>query len=366
MPTSSRIWFFRIFSILLGTAIAFLTAEVGLGLLSDHISKSEQMAPGLIRHDPDLGWRLTPGWSGTHTTFDYTTSYSTDVRGFRQSDVGQNNVRRRVLVLGDSFVFGLGVANSETFVSCLNRTTTDVAFVNGGIPGYSPDQVMLWAPTARLLSRSTEELLFVYLGNDLIDIGEDFPFQAPYAKPSAALNQQGELVILNQPVPAELKAGGPGQITADMIGGDAQPLFPRSQIMRLLREAGLGRANVNEAAIIEAIEPKLALFSAVLNRIRAQGENPLTLVILPGASATQTTGTLSGIYQQHLREQLLSLARAENLPTIDLLEALSKGPLGQGKELYFVNDGHLTSSGHERVCETLRGYYNASTIGQQD
>ncbi|XOV86635.1 MAG: GDSL-type esterase/lipase family protein [Pseudomonadota bacterium] len=348
-----RIWFFRLTAILLGTLVALLFAEGVLRLISSHISAADEMAPGLIRHDPQLGWRLSPGWRGEHRTFDYTTTYSTDARGLRQSDSGRDT-RRRVLVLGDSFVFGLGVGNSETFVSCLNRTTALVSFVNGGIPGYSPDQVMLWAPTARLLSRSTEDLLVVYLGNDLLDIGEEYPFQAPYAKPAASLSPTGELLMLHQPVPASLKSTGSTRVAADLIGGQAQSLFAGSQIMRLLREAGLARASVDEDAILKANAPKLGLFAAVLSELEQQNGSTLTLAILPGASAVQTAGTLSAVYQGQMREQLLALAHARDLPVIDLFPALSGD-----RAFYFPNDGHLTQSGHDRVCEVLRAHFVA-------
>ena len=103
--------------------MAFGFALVALGVVElllrqreGSIRKSDRLDPGFIRHDPLLGWALSPRAEGSHAHHDFQATYHVDATGFRSSRpdgvVPMPGSRRHALV-GDSFTFGLGVSDAE-------------------------------------------------------------------------------------------------------------------------------------------------------------------------------------------------------------------------------------------------------------
>jgi len=101
--------------------------------------------------------------------------YDIDASGFRIDPLA-GKTGSRVAVLGDSFTFGLGVANGETFVSRLNAGSDDGRhYLNLGVPGYSTDQELLLLKKTGNALKPDIVLLVVYLANDLFDNNRSFP-----------------------------------------------------------------------------------------------------------------------------------------------------------------------------------------------
>ena len=197
---------FGIVAIILGLVIGLSALEVALGYLRSRIQTSDHMDPGMMRYEPTLGWRLSPGWTGTHVNHDFEVTYSINRLGFRgRSDLTQPG--RRVAVFGDSFTFGLGVDDGETLVAALNQAAGGAAAAfNFAAPGYATDQQVLLAERVLSRVRVSDVVLVAYLGNDLIDNMLAFPVQGPRGKPYFQLKPDG-LVLRNTPVPRAPKSG---------------------------------------------------------------------------------------------------------------------------------------------------------------
>lgn len=110
---------------------------------------------------------------------------------------------RRVLVLGDSYVFGVGVDEEHAFAARLAarlaRGGARIEVVNAGVMGYSNDQqlVLLEELGARL---APDVVVLVMCDNDFEGNGESFAYQQ-YYKPWFELAPDGALVRHNLPVP---------------------------------------------------------------------------------------------------------------------------------------------------------------------
>ena len=101
---------------------------------------------GQFEADPYLKWVLSPGVSmgeGEHI----------NAQGMRDLPLGERKPegQKRLLVLGDSSVFGAGVRLEETFVQRLEAslnpaelpaTERSIQVLNGGVPGYSTYQCL--------------------------------------------------------------------------------------------------------------------------------------------------------------------------------------------------------------------------------
>ncbi|MBI4229290.1 MAG: hypothetical protein HY608_00485 [Planctomycetes bacterium] len=85
--------------------------------------------------DPELDWRLNPGYRGPGTTINRA--------GFRGPDLPGEGARRLVAALGDSCTFGTGVTDAEAWPAALERLLGPPwAVANAGVPGYTSSQCL--------------------------------------------------------------------------------------------------------------------------------------------------------------------------------------------------------------------------------
>jgi len=107
---------------LLGIITAFVMAEFYLRYRADRIQKSNNLEIGMVKYDRLLGWKLMPGWQGNHKHFDFQVTHTINAYGFRfDFNTIRSGCENLYAVVGDSFTFGMGVENGQTFVGLLNK-----------------------------------------------------------------------------------------------------------------------------------------------------------------------------------------------------------------------------------------------------
>jgi lysophospholipase L1-like esterase len=319
-----------------------------------------------VQYDPDLGWKLTPGWSGRHDNAEFSASYSINALGLRNDAPVQVRIpgNRLTLVVGDSFTFGLGVNDDATFVHQLNAShPPGTSFSNASMPGFSTDQQALLIEQ-RLLSLTPDRiLLVVYLGNDLFDNLRPFPLQVSSAKPYFAVTGQG-MELRNHPVPKQRKpaADGPEGLVAAVWGKDVSQwpwrtrFEQQSELFRIFSQKLLPVSDYR-GMLRTRFAPEMALFERILERIAADCQRrgvKLVIVTLAGRSFVNEPGSVSAQYQEVFREQVLSHAKARLLGVIDVAGLMQERYLKENREWFYPNDGHLNPAGHQVVAELLQ------------
>lgn len=94
-------------------------------------------------HDPLLGYTLTPNITVrfSQNIFVRTPTFlvKTNMEGFRDINHSINKLPGiiRIIVMGDSFVWGSGLEYEEIFTSKLQRSIKNVEIFNFGVPGYN-------------------------------------------------------------------------------------------------------------------------------------------------------------------------------------------------------------------------------------
>ena len=103
-----------------------------------------------MKFDPLLFWSLKPDLAAfpvegriRETDIDFTVTTNSD--GLRSPEIPPKGRRFRVLAVGNSCTFGIGIGDSETWPAALedemNRTTGGmVEVINAGVPGYTAFQ----------------------------------------------------------------------------------------------------------------------------------------------------------------------------------------------------------------------------------
>ena len=135
---------FRIIGVLGGFLVAFLLAEVAVRLISP-----QEVGPVRFACNPELGEIPVPGQQGERKIPGvYSFRYSNNSLGWR----GRREYREakqtdyRVLFLGDSFTYGTGVNDDQTFAARVEKDLRagrmSVEVLNAGAPGKGTDYAL--------------------------------------------------------------------------------------------------------------------------------------------------------------------------------------------------------------------------------
>ncbi len=194
---------------LLVLAATLLVLEGALRLLHVHFPAIPRVVFGSVlwRYDPLTGWSHIPGTTGR---VDLGGPDAGRVRinslGFRGREVKARKEPGvvRVLALGDSFVFGIGVDEEHAFTTRLESRLRDLTglpheVVNMGVPGFSTDQEYLQF-RERGLALAPDVVLLVVCDNDFEGNAQSFMYLR-YYKPYFTIAGDGRLVAGNLPVP---------------------------------------------------------------------------------------------------------------------------------------------------------------------
>src|SRR4030095_5405262 len=104
-----------------GVVVGLLLAELAVRLVRPQ--SVMLVSRGLYAPDPPRRYRLQPGFRGTVTNrVEFDTRISITREGLRGPEIGPKRPGSfRILVLGDSFAFGVGAREGETYPAQLQR-----------------------------------------------------------------------------------------------------------------------------------------------------------------------------------------------------------------------------------------------------
>ena len=132
-----------------------------------------------------LGWVHRPGVNTTINTGEGTVHLLTDGDGYRVGLHGRVEARKRILLLGDSFMEALQVEDEQSVPGLLESRLAralgePVAVRNTGVGGWDPPQYLMAERRALAHERFDLVLVALYLGNDVVPRHiERFPPRAP-------------------------------------------------------------------------------------------------------------------------------------------------------------------------------------------
>jgi lysophospholipase L1-like esterase len=181
-------------SLLLGFSIVavLLLMEAAARMLRSSIEPTGNQYV-FYQFDPLLGWVNQPNVTGIYRRAEFSYPLVTNRHGMRYRDV--NLVRSegvyRVAVLGDSFTWGIGVADKDRFTERVETIFQGrVEMLNFGVSGYGPIQYLIQLP--RILEFHPDAVLIAFcLGNDFQD--NVFYRRYGYYKPYSALTDPIEI-----------------------------------------------------------------------------------------------------------------------------------------------------------------------------
>jgi lysophospholipase L1-like esterase len=313
-----------------GVLVVLVLGEVALRILG--LGHPYYSAPELYRpsDDPRILFEPRPGFNG----FSEGTWVTTNSRGLRERElpVTKPAGTRRVVFLGDSVTFGAGVRDDEPFPRLLEASISSsgagpIESVNTGVVGYNSIQEL-----ARLervgLSYQPDVVVLTFVVNDMLETFSIFEHQYE---------------------PTGLLAGAKVWLRRN----SHLYRFVQNVYWRIGQEIRRAREGTTESfRKRDRLEERLATLGVMIRTSRASGARFL-LVIYPDNLSDPVSPGPSG-ERLTMREELERFATREQVPLVDLSEALGDVRDPRARQHRLREDPHPSPEGHRVIAEALR------------
>jgi lysophospholipase L1-like esterase len=316
----------------------------------------------VYRASGTLAHELRPDWSSRFVSTDFDVAVHTNALGFRGGPVSAAKPpgTERILVLGDSFAFGWGVEDAETFSavleSQLRAAGVHAQVIDAGVPGYSTAQHLIFL-RERGFALDPDLILIAECGNDIDELAwyslRPGPDGLPVASSSKRhfINPEGHMEIRNEGL-VEL----PRLPLPDAV---ADWLYENSFAFRWLR--------VRVIKAIEALRIRAAAQAAL-----DPGELPTTLTAIAPARLDAALSGSAEFRLRYHREMLRAIEREAAQRGIQVRYLLAEPAAVQRSDCAamrcldpttlftrernpenYIADGHWSAAGHARVGAEL-------------
>jgi lysophospholipase L1-like esterase len=339
---------------LVGLSLAFTGAglEVALRLFWDGYYLKERKSYAMPH--PDRGWENRPGIEVDVGQPEFSTRATHNSLGLRGPEIAEApGDRLRVVVLGDSFTYGVGVEDDETFSARLAELDPHLEVLNLGVNNYSTTQELLLL-RERGLAFEPRVVVLAFFWNDVPDsFKREFP---------AFRLDEG---VLRYPEPRS-----PADPPLMSWEASRKPLrhsyayrflSDRLDLLRWRVSLALGRP-IDDPYVLreDEVEPAWSLIRAVLlemDRLAREAGSVLLVALIPDQTLVAPFAALGllGFSESDVRihERMAALGAETGIRVVDLLPALRAAGETGGAPLYYPIDRHLTARGHEVVAERL-------------
>lgn len=352
--------------IVLSLAASLLAAEAVVRLVRPQ-ARLVITPGGLYIPDPPGGFRLAPGYRGRiYNRAEYDNEIRINSDGLRGEEVARKaGDVTRLLSIGDSFAFGVGVEDSETFTArvCGRLAELGIAAegLNAGTPAFGVPDAVGWLSRHGLDLEPDVVILAVFLGNDLVDASPD---------------REEIFIVDGLLVPSE-SAGG---LKAWLHRHShfyvlVKSVLEQPALLPLRRRLGLGepwkvRTLKEEFAVYRKtahheLEPAIRATDKALAELKAlaSGQSFATIgVLIPSevqVDPVRWQGGLASLaldpnqYDPEAPNRVFSnLLARHGIPTLDLTPLFAEG-VASGRDLYFRLDRHWTAQGHALAADSI-------------
>jgi hypothetical protein len=124
--------------------------------------------PRIMQLDDHLGWSLKPNAVDYSGRTGELIEYKINSFGLRDDEIDTQAIKQkfRIVLLGDSYTFGFGVAIDRHFFRLLENYLANTEVINLGVLGYGVDQMLLYFKQKGLPFRPDLVLMFIPHLND--------------------------------------------------------------------------------------------------------------------------------------------------------------------------------------------------------
>lgn len=293
-----------------------------------------------LPHVPDLLGDRATGWrarGGTHRDYGVPQPTHVNSRGLRYAEIPVEKERgqTRILLLGDSSVYGVRVTDENTFGARwekrLRARKRDLQVLNGGVPGFSSWQALA-ALDDRLIHYAPDWVIIATLWSDAQGAAE--PDAARFGNGSGRswLSHSAFYIWLQSKIRrARWNTAGAERVEFEL---GPNKLAPTHRVP-------LGDYRSNLKALAE--------------KVRAQ-DGKVAFLILP-CFRDLSIGRV-GDFRDAYREAMIQVAAELNAPLVNSAKSFTEGDV----HALFFDDVHPTAMGHERIADLLEASLSTEVL----
>ena len=286
------------------------------------------------KFDPELGWSPIPNRKISVPSWG---TISSNSFGFRSAEIDQN--KKQIIVLGDSFAWGFGVNDTETFPYFLDKMVSKLGYQvsNLAVSGYDIGQDYLFLKRhINKFNNLKQVILVICTENDLIGTGRNF--EHGKRKPLFIV-RDNELIlttnIINEHCLKNL-------FSRSYFFGRGDLIYKEGIIKDIFsRVAGDKYLSARELELV-----LIALFQKI-NELVLNHNAELLVVLSPSkGDCIEKSASLDSF------EYIFNNVRFKGLSYIDYVEVLKKE---DQKELnsFYLADGHYSRKGNMFLAKTV-------------
>lgn len=326
--------------------------------------------------DGRLGWKNGAGRYGRYTPDEFSHDISINSHGMRYREVRRRKPVgvTRVAVLGDSFVWGIGVSDRERFTELVEeRSNAKYELLNFGVSGYCPIQYSLTFDEIVTGFQPDVVLVTFCLGNDFVDnvLWRRYKYYKPYVREAAG----PDVVIAGYPLPraGEFTSGLPAEWLADRSRLCALVMSNVNRAATALNghgQAGLVGADEYQKDIYfperspEAAafaERMVAINTKLLTQIRDKARaHKVCLAVVVAPTKAEYGACFPGETARNMnaRDHLIKTLEELDIPAIDSTDAIDVADFWQ-------TDSHWRPSGHAKIADGILDWLARSSLPEQ-
>lgn len=358
---------------LLSVAFSALLLEVGLRLFWDgYYVKFQPDHPWAeFEFHPTRGFALGRNLEMMDWDTDFKVMRRHNSHGFRSPEIPIEKPpgKQRVLAIGDSFVYGTGVENDESYPAVLERLEPSLQVINAGVPAYSGaeelvqlrEEIGVWKPDLVIAAYFWNDLTGAYPGRylqfELRDgalylnppdpATEDHPaFDQHRKKHERRVRRYGFIArnsYLYRLVSDRMKTLG----------------FILNEWWKSLHPGDAPGPDSASAEDRSEEEPAWQLSFALLRemaRVSEAHDARFLLVVIPDQAQVEPDQNVYGLppFVLDVQERVVGFAQQEDIPVLDPLEELRALRESEGRPQYHPNDRHWNALGQRHMAELLR------------
>jgi lysophospholipase L1-like esterase len=326
-----RSWRRKVVALAVSSAVGLLIGEVFVRMVYG-VPLPEHLPIMMMRANPHRGWEMVPGKE--HYT--YTHRVHVNALGLRGPELGDKQPgEARILVLGDSLVYGQGVGDGDTVPAALERSLARRqpgrrwSVVNGGHRAYDTAQEL--ALLLELGPRIAPDVVVLcWYHNDFLE--RDIP------RTYARLQDQGELAF-----DTANKLEG-----LDWLSWQGKQLLRHSALMMLAHDYLWSRATEEPPVDVELGLQRLRGYLERMRVLASQWRFDLIVALVPDANILR--GNRENVAQtQRAGEVALCLG----IPVVDLQPAIEAEFEKTQRVPVLPFDGHYDAAGNAAMAELL-------------
>ncbi len=174
-------------------ALAAFAAVLLLAEITVRILYHPENLGTVFHFDPHVGWKLKPNSTLRSVDHQHDLDYLIHINSLgmreRETTLRKPKGTKRILILGDSGVFGTGVNEEWRFSDFMHRALgEEIEVLNAGVPGWGPDQELIYYE--RFARKLEPDIVVIALtvANDIINTMLDYLYLGSAPKPQFVLD----------------------------------------------------------------------------------------------------------------------------------------------------------------------------------